>query len=47
MMQALQVINFDPCLKNLLQGNSDYSEETNAKAFTTIQQFLEKTGRFD
>ena len=46
MMQALQVINFDPRLKNLLQGNSDYSEETNAKAFTTIQKYLEKTGRF-
>ena len=47
MMQALQSINFDPTLHNILQGNSECSEETNTQAFTIIQKFLKDTGRFD
>ena len=47
MLTELSNLNFRPVIKNLLFGNIDYTDDTNAKAFKIIQTFIMATGRFD
>jgi len=48
MLNNLQILGFEPLLKNLLYGNEIYSENTvtNKTAFNIIQQFIKETKRF-
>ncbi len=46
MLNDLQILGFEPLLKNLLYGSEVYSDNTNKKAFNIIQQFIKETKRF-
>ena len=45
--RALDEIEFEPLLSNILQGNVDYSIDKNCKAFNIVQDYIKRTGRFD
>jgi hypothetical protein len=46
MQIALNNIGFTPTLSNLLYGSPQVDVDTNIQAFSIIQEFIDKTGRF-
>ena len=46
MLFKLQELGFEPSLKNILYGSSEYSVAKNIQAFDIIQNFIQTTARF-
>ena len=46
MVQDLTQLNFEPTIMNLLNGNAQYTDECNIKAFHVIQNFIKSSKSF-
>lgn len=46
MTQELALLDFEPTLSNLLNGNNSYSKELNVKGFKVVQDYIRSSNRF-